>query len=197
MGGGSVTTRLEKLAENIPAQLFETYGMTETYSHIALRCFNGTGKSDYFTTLKGVDIRQDERDCLIIKVPYLLENEIQTNDIIELVSSNSFRWLGRVDSVINSGGVKIFPEQLEKQLEQFIEPRFFISSLPDETLGSKVVLVVESEVFTIEAISQLKSQISKVLNRYEVPKDIFFVPKFICSASNKILRNDTLKLING
>jgi o-succinylbenzoate---CoA ligase len=196
VGGGHVNTQLETLAAEIPASLYETYGMTETASHIALRCFNGSEKSDYFTVLNGVSIRQDERNCLIISAPHLTSSELTTNDIVELHGANRFKWLGRADSVINSGGVKIFPEQVEKKLEQFIEKRFFITSLPDEILENKVVLIIESEMYTTKTMGQLKVQMATALNRYEIPKDIFVVPKFIYSTSNKILRSDTLKLTN-
>lgn len=196
VGGGHVSAKLEALAVQIPASLFETYGMTETASHIALRCFNGAEKSNYFTVLNGVSIHQDERECLVISAPHLTDSELVTNDIVELYGSQQFRWLSRADSVINSGGVKIYPEQVEKKLEAFIEQRFFIGSLPDKIFENKVVLVIESEAFITETLEQLKSQMSATLSRYEVPKNIFFIPEFINSTSNKILRNDTLKLIN-
>ncbi len=195
VGGGHVNAKLEALAAEIPASMYETYGMTETASHIALRCFNGNQKSDFFTILDGVSIRQDERDCLVISAPHLSENEFITNDIVELKDSKSFRWLGRVDSVINSGAVKIFPEQLEKKLETFISSNFFISSIPNDLLENKVVLVIESEEFTSEKTSELTAFFKSNLTRYEIPKQIFYLPAFIYSESNKILRKETLSSI--
>lgn len=195
VGGSPVTAKLEKLSETIPAKLYETYGMTETCSHIALRRFNGTEKSDYFTVLNGVDIRQDKRECLVIKAPYLLEKEIITNDIVELKDQNSFRWLGRFDSVINSGGVKIHPEQVEKKLEGKISNSYFITSIPDEILENKVVLVIESEQYSIEQETELKSKLKKTLTKFEIPKQIFFFPTFVYSESNKVMRKETLTKI--
>ena len=106
VGGGQVNAKLEALAADIPTSMYETYGMTETASHIALRRFNGPEKSDYFTVLDSVSIRQDKRKCLLIQAPHLAENELITNDIVELKGKKEFRWLGRADSVINSGGIK-------------------------------------------------------------------------------------------
>lgn len=192
VGGGHVGSVLEKLAAEIPASMFETYGMTETASHIALRCFNGDDKSDYFKVLPGVSIRLDDRGCLAINAPHLSRNELITNDIVELKDESSFRWLGRVDSVINSGGVKIFPEQVEKKLETLIPERYFIASVPDEKLQNKVVLVIESEQYDSVRLEQLKAQFHRQLDRYEMPKAILFVPQFICSPGNKILKKETL-----
>lgn len=193
VGGGPVTTKLENLSENISAELYETYGMTETCSHIALRRFNGKEKSNYFTILEGVTIRLDDRGCLAIYAPHLLNEEIQTNDIVELKEANSFRWLGRADSTINSGGIKIHPEQVEKKLEEIIPSSFFISSVPDDLLENRVVLVIESEVYTSKQQERLKVQLENMLSKYEIPKQIFYLPSFVYSESNKVLRKPTLK----
>jgi o-succinylbenzoate---CoA ligase len=197
VGGSPVTGKLEELSENIPSELYETYGMTETCSHIALRCFNGAHKSDCFTILDGVVIRTDERGCLAVKAPHLLDNEIQTNDIVELIGLKSFRWLGRADSVINSGGIKIHPEQVEKKLEEIIPVEYFISSLPDDLLVNKVVLVIESEQYTVEKIADLRSKLDSLLSKFEMPKEIYFLPTFVYSASSKVLRMETISLITS
>lgn len=193
VGGGAVTSKLEVLSENIPAELYETYGMTETCSHIALRRFNGKEKSDNFTVLNGVTIRLDERGCLAIRAPHLLKEEIQTNDMVELKGTTSFRWLGRADSTINSGGIKIHPEQVEKQLEGIIHSGYFISSVPDDVLENKVVLVIESEPYTPQQQEKLKDRLEDILSKYEVPKQIFFLPTFVYSESHKVLRKPTLQ----
>jgi O-succinylbenzoic acid--CoA ligase len=193
VGGGPVTTKLEKLSENISSELYETYGMTETCSHIALRRFNGKEKSEYFTVLEGIYIHLNDRDCLAIYAPHLLIDEIQTNDIVELKGNTSFRWLGRSDSTINSGGIKIHPELLEKKLEEIIPASFFISSLPDELFENKVVLVIESERYTVQQLDKLMVELQNVLSKYEIPKQIFFLSSFVYSPGNKVLRKPTLE----
>lgn len=192
VGGGHVDSKLEEIVQPLSARFYETYGMTETCSHIALRCLNGAERSEYFTALKGVLIRQDERDCLVINSPHLLKDEIVTNDIIELKTENSFKWMGRIDSVINSGGVKIHPELIEKKLEKIISQNFFISSVPDEILEHKVVLVIESKPFSATEQNDLKNKMELTLDKYEFPKQILFAQKFIYSSGNKILRKNTL-----
>ena len=193
VGGGQVNSSLETLLAAVTVNFYETYGMTETASHIALRSLNGSGKSDYFTVLQGVSVQQDERGCLVIDAPHLHENKIITNDIVELQTEKSFRWLGRYDSVINSGAVKIHPEQVEKKLEGILSNYYFISSQPDKVLGNKVVLVIESKVFTMRQIEELKITLQSVLNKYEMPKLILFIPAFVYSESAKLLRAETLK----
>jgi len=193
VGGAPVTAKLETLSANIPSGLYETYGMTETCSHIALRPFNGSEKSEYFTVLDGVGIRLDERGCLAIHAPHLLGEEIQTNDLVELKGTASFRWLGRADSTINSGGIKIHPEQIEQKLQGIISSTYFISSVPDELLENKVVLVIESQAYTPQQEEWLKAQLANVLGKYEIPRQIFFLSSFVYSESHKVLRKPTLK----
>jgi O-succinylbenzoic acid--CoA ligase len=195
VGGSQVTTKLENSVATISAELFETYAMTETCSHIALRQFNGVGKSDFFSVLDGVTIRQDERECLVVEAPHLLNQEIRTNDMVQLIGTTSFRWLGRIDSVINSAGVKIHPELVEKKLEGIIPTSFFISSVPDEELDNKVILIIESNPYTSQEEERLKVQLRNILSIYEIPKQIIYLPAFVYSESNKILRHKTLALV--
>jgi len=193
VGGGPVSATLEKLCENIPSELYETYGMTETCSHIALRRFNGKEKTDDFTALDGVKLRLDNRNCLAIYAPHLLKEEIQTNDLVELKGVNSFHWIGRADSTINSGGIKIHPEQIEKKLEGIIPTSFFISSIPDESLENKVVLIVESEIYSSEDEKALKALLVNVLDKYELPRLIIYNSPFVYSDGHKVLRKQTLE----
>lgn len=193
VGGGHVNGKLEKLAEAIPARMFETYGMTETCSHIALRQFNGSEKSDVFTVLESVKISTDQRDCLVIDAPRLVCNKLITNDIVQIHTANTFTWLGRADSVINSGGVKVFPEQVEKKLDGLIPFPYFVTSEPDELLGERVILIVETDVDFNLSVADMQT----VLAKYEIPKAMYCTPKFVYSTSNKVLRAETLSAIKG
>lgn len=193
VGGGQVNKTLESQLQDINTRFFETYGMTETCSHIALRQMNGSGRSDNFTILEGITIRCDQRHCLVIKAPHLLENEIITNDIVELKNDNSFRWLGRMDTVINSGGIKIFPETVERKISELLSQNYFITSIPDKILGSIVVLVIESEKFNDVEYQNFLLHLRDFLEKYEIPKRIFFISRFTYTRSDKILKKETLE----
>lgn len=192
IGGSQVSLRLEKMMEELDAEIYETYGMTETCSHVALRKLNKENKSEYFETLEGVEIRTDERNCLIIKAPALNNEELITNDVVEIKGRTHFKWLGRYDNVINSGGIKIFPEQVEKKIEPFIDGRFFIGAVPDETLNQKIILVIEGKPLQPEEKNNLLKNIDSTLSKYEKPKDIYFREKLELSSAGKILKNKIL-----
>ena len=161
-----------------------TYGMTETCSHVALRKIDDY--NEIYEGLPGYRFKVDNRQCLVISAPDFTFNEIITNDIVKLVDDTHFKWLGRWDNVINSGGVKKFPEEVEKILSTIIIVTFYITSTPDEKWGDVVTLYIES---TNTNISKLTADIKKVLqNRFYIPKRIIPVEKFNRTTTGKIIR---------
>ncbi|PRX55167.1 AMP-binding protein [Flagellimonas meridianipacifica] len=194
LGGAAISFSLEKKLKKAPSRVFETYGMTETITHVAVRQVSPTTDND-FKLLPFVEISQDDRQCLVLKAPKVSSNPVVTNDLVELTSKTSFKWLGRYDNVINSGGIKLIPEQIEKKLSSMVENRFFVIGVPDETLGQKLILVVEGEVKT-NNLSQAIAK-SPLLGKYEIPKEIFSTKKFIETKTGKVQRDKTLDLIKN
>lgn len=182
IGGAPVSKVLADQLQLIDAEIYETYGMTETITHIAAKRVG----ADCFTVLPNVTISTDDRNCLKIKAPLIFEDEIKTNDIVEIVSSTTFKWIGRYDCVINSGGVKLFPEQVEAKLVEHFSQSFFITGVFDEKLGQKVVLVLEGEPFNVS------DDFFKDLEKYEHPKEVLFIPEFIRTETAKIDIKKTL-----
>lgn len=196
VGGAVVSRKLKARIQDCPSNIFETYGMTETITHIAARRLNNFDRSplkkeewDFFTTLPNVSISQDLRGCLVIDAPFVSSHELITNDVVKLHSERTFEWLGRIDNAINSGGIKIFPETVENKLSNHIKQRFFIAQHEDDTLGEKLILIIEGDTFEVD------KSIFKGLDKFEVPKEIYFLPKFENTFSGKIQREDTLKLL--
>ena len=182
IGGAKVSDDLATKLKEIKSAIYETYGMTETITHIAAKKIGEA----YFNVLEHVSISIDERNCLVIDAPSISEEKVITNDIVEILNERQFKWLGRYDNVINSGGIKLFPEQIETKLASKIKNRFFITSQPDAVLGSKVVLVLEGEKRDID------SSIFNSLEKFERPREILFVTEFVETETKKINRIKTL-----
>ncbi|MEN3324180.1 AMP-binding protein [Mariniflexile soesokkakense] len=196
VGGGQVSDAIIELIKDKIPKVYETYGMTETVSHIAVKKLNNFDDSDvntrsHFKTLPDIKVTTDDRNCLIIDAPHLSDEKIVTNDLVKIHSETSFEWLGRFDNVINSGGIKLYPEQIENKLRSLISKQFFVTALPDDTLGEKVVLVIEDDK------NNLENSVFDGLDKYERPKAIFAVSKFIETKSGKIQRKKTLELIKN
>lgn len=177
-GGGEINAGLEERIREIPVNIFATYGMTETCSHIALRKINGPRRTSWYRTLEGVEISKDERSCLVIDASHLSNTVIITNDIVEIKDERHFKWLGRWDNVINSGGIKIFPEQIEKIISGICPERVVIVPVKDKKFGNIPVLVVESGNTGKLDQKKLAGLISKAAGRYSVPKKIYSLPAF-------------------
>ncbi len=195
VGGGVVSNKLLRNIQNISTDVFATYGMTETITHIAVKKLNHFHskhvEESYYQVLPNITISTDKRGCLVINAPNLADEEVITNDIVELISEKEFQWLGRFDTIINSGGIKLIPEQIEKKISAILSKRFFVAGIPDAILGEKLVLIIEDEINNA-ILNEVKNLNS--ISKYEAPKEIYFVENFIETPTKKINRKETLKL---
>ncbi|MBE8726839.1 AMP-binding protein [Flavobacterium hungaricum] len=183
IGGAKLDTALEEKLMPLKTEIYETYGMTETITHIAAKRLG----TPAFSILPNVKIAQDDRQCLVINLASVSDEPIVTNDLVDLINEQQFVFLGRIDNVVNSGGVKLIPEQIEAKLINKINSRFFVTGLPDAALGEKLVLVIEGEK------QDFPADFFDVLGKYEKPKEIIFVAKFKENENGKLLRKPTLE----
>jgi O-succinylbenzoic acid--CoA ligase len=184
IGGTLIPKSLEKQILTKKTTSWETFGMTETITHIAAKRVG----EKYFSVLPNIMLSQTDDNCLIIKAEGISDDLIITNDIVELYDENQFAWLGRKDNIVNSGGIKLIPERIEEKLS-IIPRRFFITGVNDEDLGQKLILVIEGDSF------ELDGKTFEHLDKHEKPKEIIFIPKFKETASRKIMRSETMKAI--
>ena len=190
IGGAPVSKLLQNKIKDLPTQCFETYGMTETVSHVAMK--NLQENTPWFSALPQVTFSVNDSNCLCIHAPFLEKKTIETTDIVRLFSPSKFEWLGRKDHVINSGGKKYHPEELEFHLAEVITSNFFIGSLPDPKWGQKLILVIEGE--STAQIVDIES-ISKLISFKLPPENVYFLPIFELTPTGKIDRNKTLRLL--
>ena len=150
IGGGFVHHSIKKKIQIVSnptsnSTVYETFGMAETLTHIALRRITGKPET-FFSPLPSVQIMQDNKDCLMVKSSQRgLKNYLTTKDIVKIYKNGSFEWLGRKDFVIETGSIKICPETLEKKIHCHLPllKDFFISALPHPKLGSELIMLIE------------------------------------------------------
>lgn len=195
IGGAAVNSFLEKEINKLTTKVYLSYGMSETCSHIALRRLNGNNPENSFHVLKDIEIETDNSGCLKIKAPLLAAEEIITTDIVEILSPDCFKFLGRANNIINSGGIKIVPEKLEDDIKEFIHGDYIISAIHDDLLGEKIVLVIEGMKEDID-VDDLKEKIKLKLGGKISPKEILFLPEFPRNIHMKISRKSISKIIN-
>lgn len=200
VGGGPLPLQLQEKLEQVRAPVYQTFGMTETASHIALRRLNGVDKSESYQALPEVEVGQDVRGCLTIKSGVTRNERLVTNDMIELASKRDFRWLGRIDNVINSGGMKVHAERVELAVAEILaalgecnELVLFVGGVPDERLGEMVVCVVESVELPARVVAGLRAGLSDKLEKHEVPQRFYSLDKFVRTPTGKINRKLSLE----
>lgn len=184
IGGGAVDEALETEIKSLPIAVYSTYGMTETLSHIALRRLNGNSASDHYYPFSSVTLSLSPENTLVIEAPLVCDDILQTNDIARIYPDGSFIILGRKDNVINSGGIKIQAEEVEKLLRPFILQPFVITSVPDPRLGQAVTLLFEGQL----DMEELKNKVQEILPPYERPKYIRMVDLIPQTGNGKINR---------
>ncbi|HCM33811.1 AMP-binding protein [Chryseobacterium sp.] len=196
IGGAAVSESLKNKIRQIDLKssnrIFETYGMSETLSHIGLKQLMPESE-DYFTVFENVSISLDERGCLTLFAPNVNDEVLKTNDLVEIKNDKQFKFLGRIDNVINSGGAKIFPEALETLVKKEIPNEAIFVGLPDESLGQKLVLIVEGKESDdlIRAISQITFE-----KKFHKPKEIIFINTIPRTPNGKVSRIELTKLVS-
>lgn len=208
IGGGAIDDEMAAALRSFPNNVWSTYGMTETLSHIALRRLNGKEASEWYTPFDTVGISQDEEGCLVINAPLVHDGVLKTNDRVEMrlnkaIRKQQFRIIGRKDNVIDSGGIKIQIEEVERLLKPHLNVPFVITKAPDKKFGEVVVLLCEKPAFSsasssfISSISEeeLRNICTKALPPYWVPKKYVFVDKLPMTETGKPARAEAEKMV--
>lgn len=182
-GGGRVGKELADRIHHSGIHVFETYGMTETLTHVAVKALHRRETS--FRALPGIFFERGEDECLIIQCAHLFSSPIITQDVVEIISPTEMRWRGRKDFVVNSGGIKISPEKIEDVLSNVFHFPFYIGGVPDEILGERLVIFVE-EIPSNFAWQEILRECC--LANYERPKEMIALGKFERTHAGKIIR---------
>ncbi len=192
LGGAPISMNLAERIDHIDSNItkvYHTYGMTETITHVAVKALNGSYKSQYYTALDGVRFTATVDERLIISADHISQESIITNDVVELIDDNHFKWRGRADNVINSGGLKIFPLELEQLIRPYLKQQFFISHTNDDILGQKIVLVIKEDPNATIIPSDLLGRLKSKLPTNKSPKTVFVVKDFLWTSTGKIVKD--------
>lgn len=186
LGGAPLNDTMRQMAANGPWQAWESYGMTETASHVALRRI--TSSTQPFEALPGISFCLDDDNCLCINLAE--DGIIKTNDIATLYDSTHFDILGRKDNVIITGALKVFPEEVEAIIAPYIASRrFYITSRPSQKWGNELILIIEGDEIPIPDFHNIPQ-----LKPHQRPKSVLFVPKLSLTSTGKIIRTSYAEL---
>ena len=184
VGGGAMSAQLIQDISKAGITVYASFGMTETLSHFALAKIEGEDAL-WYQTLTGVSVRVDASENLELNWPGITSGWLKTGDLVE-IKDGAFRWLGRSDYLINSGGINLIPEEIEAKLTNHIHAEYFVFGMEHGTLGQAAVLFVEGESTEIN-LSEIDWQ-----SPYQKPKSVEFIPVFSRTISGKVKRKETV-----
>ncbi len=193
LGGEGISDELLLTIKRMKNNVYATFGMTETISHIALKKLNGKNADKYFRVLPSIRISVNKVNCLVVNAPKLGVKNLVTNDVVKIISPTQFEWIGRIDNVINSGGLKIHPEEIEAILRSKTDVPLFIAGIKDAITGEKPCLILEKKSLSKRKIEELKTAFS-VLDKKSRPKEIWLVSEFVKTPNGKLKRKETIAL---
>ncbi|MBN1144335.1 MAG: AMP-binding protein [Bacteroidales bacterium] len=195
IGGSEIPTELEKRFHEVTTEVYATYGMAETSSHIAIKRLNGPFPQQAFQALPGITLSSDQRGCLVVDADYLPQRVV-TNDLVAFTGPGTFNWLGRYDNLINSGGIKIVPEEVEALVQSRTLLTCMAVGLPDNHLGQRLVFVFENE-HAPDSLPTMKTDFENFLPHHWRPKEIYCVEHFPRNESMKVDRRKLAEMLTN
>jgi O-succinylbenzoic acid--CoA ligase len=195
LGGNSISLQLEQLIKENDLVVYHSYGMTETLSHIAIRRI---GHESHLKPLKNTLIKLNDNHCVDIKNA-ITKDWLETNDIGELNNKGELKIVGRRDFIINSGGIKHSPEQIENRIQNYLNTQdikwneFMIGWKRSEALGQEIILLIENQNIDEEQFENLKNHLKKFDEKHAFPKSWKRINSFIRTENGKLDRINTIE----
>ena len=185
LGGVAPTAGQSKMfTETQHSEIWLGYGMTETCSHVALQRLT-SNKEEVFVAMEGVRCSVNDLDELCIQDDRL-DLDLRTTDRVELMDEKRFRWLGRSDQVINAGGRKVQPEQVERLLQPLFPFLIVVCGYKDDRWGEVPVLLYE-RMLEMDQNEMIERALAKLESK-DRPQRIFAIKKMPRTQNGKIDR---------
>jgi len=109
-----------------------------------------------------------------------------TGDLATVEADNTITVFGRGSNCINTGGEKVFPEEVEQALKN--HPSILdalVVSTPDARFGERVAAVVQTRNGDCPSIEDIQKECRKHIAGYKVPRAVYFAEAIQRSATGK------------
>ncbi|GAA4206302.1 acyl-CoA synthetase [Streptosporangium oxazolinicum] len=109
-----------------------------------------------------------------------------TGDLAKVEADGTIAIFGRGSACINTGGEKVFPEEVEAVLKG--HPAVFdavVTGIPDERWGTRVAAVIEPRPGTAPTAEELGAHCRGRISGYKVPRTFAFVDEMVRSPAGK------------
>ncbi len=190
-------TTLVNLQNLFPNAVFtEYYGASET-GHISYATREDLLKNpgSVGRAFPGVTIRIND-DQIYVKSPYVANQyrpEATIGDVGEIDQDGYLNLLGRKGGLINSAGIKIMPQQLERLLVEVpVVDEVVVAGIPDGLRGQKVVAFIspaKSSLSKEELVNAIREFVKSRVPSYNLPAEYCIVEQIPRNHASKTDRN--------
>ena len=196
VGGAHLSPGLRASAERAGANVVETYGLTETCGGVV---YDGA-------PLPGTEMRIDHQGGIELRGPTLMrgyrfdpratgaafteDGWLRSGDAGEIDGEGRLHVVGRFDDLINTGGEKVWPDEVEAALRDHPGVRDVAAGgRPDPEWGQRVaVWVVPADPSDPPSLDELRSFVARTLPRHASPRELTLAERLPRTASGKLRR---------
>ena len=108
-------------------------------------------------------------------------------DWAEVNADGSLKLLGRGSVCINTGGEKVFPEEVEEALKRHASVRdAVVVGVADARFGERICAVVEAETGDAPTLADLSEHVREQLAAYKAPRELVLVDSIGRAPNGKV-----------
>jgi fatty-acyl-CoA synthase len=108
-------------------------------------------------------------------------------DWAEVNADGTLKLLGRGSVCINTGGEKVFPEEVEEALKTHLNVRdAVVVGLPDARFGERICAVVETDGTVQPSLAELSDHVRLTLAGYKAPRELVLVDSIGRAPNGKV-----------
>jgi O-succinylbenzoic acid--CoA ligase len=196
VGGARLPSGLRERAEGAGARIVPTYGLTESCGGVV---YDGS-------PLPGTEIRIDALGGIELRGPTLMlgyrfdadgttraftsDGWLRPGDAGEIDAEGRLHVIGRIDGVINTGGEKVWPEEVESVLlEHPGVAEVAVGGRLDPEWGQRVVAwVVPAVPAAPPTLADLRDHVAASLPRHKAPRELVLVETLPRTGAGKVRR---------
>jgi O-succinylbenzoic acid--CoA ligase len=196
VGGAHLSPELRTRAERAGGRVIETYGLTEScggvvYDGLPLPGVETRVNADGGIELRGPTLMVGYRfDAEGTAAAFTDDGWLRPGDAGEIDAEGRLHVIGRIDDLINTGGERVWPGEVEAVLRKHPKVREVgVGGRLDPEWGQRVVaFVVPSDPANPPTLEELRDLAGEAIGRHKAPRELVLVEELPRTLSGKLRR---------